>query len=86
MALRSHGDSRLQHVIKLGAHTKIQRYLRITFVGHLQSPGSGLVRTTHKMRSSEADMLLRQGIPSSHKSWLKVPKALWHNQEWPSRA
>ncbi|BDA49172.1 probable disheveled-associated activator of morphogenesis 1 at N-terminal half [Coccomyxa sp. Obi] len=42
MALRSHGDSRLQHVIKLGAHTEIQRYLRITLSGHLQPPGSGL--------------------------------------------
>ncbi|CAL8464050.1 g3585 [Coccomyxa elongata] len=41
MALRSHGDSRLQHVIKLGAHTEIQRYLRITLSGHLQPPGSG---------------------------------------------
>lgn len=41
MGLRSHGDSRLQHVIKLGAHTQIQRYLRITLVGLLQSPGSG---------------------------------------------
>lgn len=43
MALRSHGDSRLQHVIKLGAHTQIQRYLRITLVGLLQTPGSGAV-------------------------------------------
>jgi hypothetical protein len=38
MALRSHGDSRLQHVIKLGAHTQVRRYLRITFTGHLHTP------------------------------------------------
>jgi hypothetical protein len=41
MALRAHGDSRLQHVIKFGAGTTLQRYLRITFAGALLPPGSG---------------------------------------------
>lgn len=41
MALRAHGDSRLQHVIKLGGGTSLQRYLRITFSGTLTAPGSG---------------------------------------------
>ena len=42
MALRAHGgDSRLQHVIKLGARTPLQRYLRVTFSGHLSAPSSG---------------------------------------------
>lgn len=35
MPLRSHGSSCLQHVIKLGAHTHVQRYLRITLQGLL---------------------------------------------------
>ena len=35
MPLKSHGSSCLQHVIKLGAHTQVQRYLRITLQGLL---------------------------------------------------
>ena len=38
MPLRSHGSSCLQHVIKLGAHTQVQRYLRITLHGLLHPP------------------------------------------------
>ncbi len=38
MPLRSHGSSCLQHVIKLGAHTQVQRYLRITLQGLLHPP------------------------------------------------
>ena len=46
MALRAHGDSRLQHVIKLGGGTSLQRYLRITLSGMLAAPGSGGRRRT----------------------------------------
>ena len=35
MPLKSHGSSCLQHVIKLGAHTQVQRYLRVTLQGLL---------------------------------------------------
>ena len=38
MPLRSHGSSCLQHVVKLGAHTQVQRYLRITLHGLLHPP------------------------------------------------
>ena len=38
MPLRSHGSSCLQHVVKLGAHTRVQRYLRITLHGLLHPP------------------------------------------------
>ena len=38
MPLKSHGSSCLQHVIKLGAHTQVQRYLRITLQGLLHPP------------------------------------------------
>lgn len=41
MPLRSHGNSCLQHVIKLGAHTPVQRYLRITLHGLLHPPRDG---------------------------------------------
>lgn len=38
MPLKSHGSSCLQHVIKLGARTAVQRYLRITLQGLLHPP------------------------------------------------
>ena len=41
MPLRSHGSSCLQHVIKLGAHTQVERYLRITLQGLLHPPRDG---------------------------------------------
>ena len=41
MPLKSHGSSCLQHVIKLGAHTQVQRYLRITLQGLLHPPRDG---------------------------------------------
>ena len=41
MPLRSHGNSCLQHVIKLGAHTPLQRYLRITLHGLLHPSRDG---------------------------------------------
>ena len=41
MPLKSHGSSCLQHVIKLGAHTQVHRYLRITLQGLLHPPRDG---------------------------------------------
>ncbi|KAK9831517.1 hypothetical protein WJX81_004931 [Elliptochloris bilobata] len=44
--LQARAGTQLQHVFRLGEHTRVLRCLRITFVAHLRSPGPGAHHVT----------------------------------------
>ena len=79
MALRSHGSSCLQHVVKLGAHTRVQRYLRITLHGLLHPP-----RDSSFHGGLSSSRCLRDSAPQGASETLVADPALpAHHPAWP---